>query len=65
MIFNKQTRALNSRTGYFKSKNDEELFNSTIYLGILDKPENYIPIKQQEYIKLLLERTVKKDESKQ
>lgn len=63
MLFNNKTRALNSRTGYFKKKETEELYNTTIYLGIYDSPNNYIPITKEEYLKVLLERKLAEDES--
>ena len=63
MLFNNKTRALNSRTGYFKCKETEELYNTTIYLGICDSPNNYIPITKEEYLKILLERKLAEDES--
>ena len=51
MLFNKDTRALNSRTGYFKSY-DGCVYNKTIYLGVKDTPSNYTPITKNEYEKI-------------
>lgn len=62
MLFNNKTRALNSRTGYFKSNKTGEIYNTTIFLGIKDSPGNYTKITKEEYVRILVERKLKEDE---
>lgn len=47
-----ELRRLKSKTGYLKAKNDNSVYDYEIYLGILDKVENYEEISKEEYLKL-------------
>jgi hypothetical protein len=38
---------------HFKNINTGDIFEGTIYLGIYDKPENYVEVTHQEYLEYL------------
>ena len=47
-----ELRILKSKTGYLKAKNYNSVYDYEIYLGVLDKVENYEEISKEEYLKL-------------